>query len=108
MGGSSVRLQEGSSGGVPYYYLTYEGSVDLEQEKIFGEGRPAQIQEFADAKQLFAGAQSSRNDLMHPWCWSLASIDPTAATTTGSSKGTSSNSNSYSNASASALAGARI
>lgn len=93
-----------------YYYLTYEGSVDLEQEKDIRQraALEAQIQEFGQTpKQLFAGAHPSRNDLDAPLMLvPSTSIDPTAATTTtGSGQDTSSNSNSYSNASASASGG---
>ena len=52
-----------------YYYLTYEGSVDLEQEKDIRQraALEAQIQEFGQTpKQLFADVHPSRNDIDAP------------------------------------------
>ncbi len=52
-----------------YYYLTYEGSIDLEQEADIRQRAAfeVQIQEFGQTpKQLFADAHPSRNDIDAP------------------------------------------
>lgn len=66
-----------------YYYLTYEGSVDLEREKDIRQraALEAQIQEFGQTpKQLFAAPHPCRNDLDSP----LILVTSTSSSTNGS------------------------
>jgi hypothetical protein len=77
-----------------YYYLTYEGSVDLEQEKDVRQraALEAQIQEFGQCpKQLFAAEHPPRNDSDSPLVLvtdSSAGVGGGSAATTGAGGGT--------------------
>jgi hypothetical protein len=80
-----------------YYYLTYEGSVDLEQEKDVRQraALEAQIQEFGQCpKQLFAAAHPSRNDSDSPLVLvtdSSAGVGGGSGSTTGAGGSTTNN-----------------